>query len=131
MREYPDGARGMSHACHENMFHRPVGHVRSPQLMSRWNALRAIFETHACKVGLPQMFTHLPNTVATAGHVPHVALRCARVCWMVVEAIRDQTSDVCINQNTSGNSHSGILRTMDVGDSLMIMPHLIVDVTTG
>ena len=88
--------------------------------------------------GTAQDVRSFAKSLATAVHVPHVALMCARVLDGVgdhsrsnlIKLLASSRADVCLDRNTSSNSHSCILR-IGVGDSLMIIPHLIVDFITG
>ena len=97
-RAYPDGARGMSCACHETC---SITLSATRVHLNRCHAgMRGMHIVKACmsivwcirRQDCPRDSHYSPNTWATAGHVPHAALMCAVVCWMVLAAIRDLTS---------------------------------------
>ena len=95
-RECPDGARSIPRARHGNMVPSP----RRPRLFTS-TLLRVFFWMHVCQfyrefASKAAKHFHFPtNTLAPAGHVPHVALLCAHVFWMVLPTVRDQTSPTC------------------------------------
>ena len=140
-RPHPDGARGMSRALNGNVFHRTVGHV----FASSHAGNRCMHDLRACmscvvesQAGLlKQFFAQHPGNSRTR---PHVANMCA---FGALDGVGDSSrsnlkkllassrADVCINHNTSGDSHSCILTQVGVGDSVMIMPHLFVDFIIG
>ena len=91
--EYPDGTRGMCRRVMNTCSIIPS----SARVHLNWchAGMRCMPILKAC-VSIVLCFRKFsPNTLATAGQVPHVALIGALVCWMVLATIRDQTSPNC------------------------------------